>query len=321
MIIYENKFQSHGRAVVVDLKYRIKQMLYPFFSAYYKILLKIFCPKIQKKKYKISICAIFRDEACYLREWIEFHMIVGVEHFYLYNNFSTDNFEEILNPYIEKGVVTLTNWEIPQGQMAAYADCVKKYSTETNWIGFIDIDEFVVPNDCDTVSEFLETIGNNHPIVIVDWKYFGSSGINNRNLNGLVTEDFFLGWEKYTSLGKCFYNTAYDYADDLKENEFMHVRWGRYKNIKLPPVNQFGKICLFGFDPVRSLHFPIQINHYVIKSYHEYVVKKSKRGGGVHKLGFHNFEYFYNHDNRSQYPDYHIYKYLIKLKEILKNED
>ncbi len=34
----------------------------------------------------MSLCAIFKDEADYLREWIEFHRIVGVEHFYLYNN-------------------------------------------------------------------------------------------------------------------------------------------------------------------------------------------------------------------------------------------
>lgn len=38
----------------------------------------------------LSIGAIFKDEAPYLAEWIEFHRLVGVEHFFLYDNLSTD---------------------------------------------------------------------------------------------------------------------------------------------------------------------------------------------------------------------------------------
>lgn len=34
----------------------------------------------------LSICAIFKDEAPYLPEWIEFHRSVGVERFFLYDN-------------------------------------------------------------------------------------------------------------------------------------------------------------------------------------------------------------------------------------------
>jgi hypothetical protein len=43
-------------------------------------------------KHYLSICAIFKDEAPYLQEWIEFHRLLGVEKFYLYNNNSRDNF-------------------------------------------------------------------------------------------------------------------------------------------------------------------------------------------------------------------------------------
>ena len=37
------------------------------------------------------------------REWVEFHRLVGVERFFLYNNFSEDNHMEVLAPYIEEG--------------------------------------------------------------------------------------------------------------------------------------------------------------------------------------------------------------------------
>jgi len=58
---------------------------------------------------KVSIVSIFRDESKYLKEWIEFHLLVGVDKFYLVNNNSIDNFNEVLSPYILSGVVELFN--------------------------------------------------------------------------------------------------------------------------------------------------------------------------------------------------------------------
>ena len=37
------------------------------------------------KKHQLSICAIFKNEAKFLKEWIEYHRLVGVDHFYLYD--------------------------------------------------------------------------------------------------------------------------------------------------------------------------------------------------------------------------------------------
>ena len=49
----------------------------------------------------LSLCAIVKNEAPYLPEWIEFYKLVGVEKFYIYDNDSTDNTKEVLKPYIE----------------------------------------------------------------------------------------------------------------------------------------------------------------------------------------------------------------------------
>ena len=102
--------------------------------------------KYVDKKYNVSICAIFKNESYYLREWLEFNHLVGVEHFYLYNNNSEDDYLRVLNPYIKKGLVTLIDWPHNQKQMESYIDCINNYSSESKWIGFIDIDEFIVPN-------------------------------------------------------------------------------------------------------------------------------------------------------------------------------
>lgn len=313
MQCFENKYFIFDRPKTVNYKFFIKFIIATGLSFFYKIKLHIFFPrKIRTLKYKVSVCAIFKDEAEYLKEWIEFHRIVGVDHFYLYNNFSKDDYRSVLNAYIETGLVTLIDWPVMQGQMSAYKDCVENFQNETQWIGFIDIDEFVCPNEFDKIGDFLKRF-RKRPIVIVYWRYFGSSGILRRNENTLVTESFFSCWEKYADIGKCFYNTDYDYAPDLKGNEWMHYRWGRCRNKKLPPVNVFDKVCILGFNPAKTDRMPIQINHYVVKSLEEYK-KKSEKGDACFKENGHDMNYFYAHENNSQFADFHIVRYVTELK-------
>ena len=47
----------------------------------------------------LAACTIYRDAASYLAEWIEFHRLLGVERFFLYDNGSTDDHREVLAPY------------------------------------------------------------------------------------------------------------------------------------------------------------------------------------------------------------------------------
>lgn len=320
MQLTENKYLIFDNPKKVDVKFFIKFMLSFVLTIFYKIKLNLIFPMEKRKlKYNVSICAIFKNEAKYLKEWIEFHKIVGVEHFYLYNNFSTDGYLQVLKPYIDLGIVSLIDWPVMQGQMSAYKNCVERFQNESQWIGFVDIDEFICPNSFDKIEDFLEQF-KKRPIVIIYWKYFGSSGIFKRNENSLVTESFFSCWEKYADLGKCFYNTSYDYAPDLKGNEWMHYRWGKYKNHKLPPVNVFNKICILGFNPVKTDKMPIQINHYVVKSLNEYK-EKSKKGDACFKKNGHNMSYFYEHERKSQFSDFHIIRYLAELKLNIEESD
>ena len=314
----ESKYLIFDSPKKLSVKFMVKWLLAKVMSPFYKFLYWWTAPKIEQKKYMVSVCAIFRDEGAYIKEWLEYHLLIGVEHFYLYNNFSKDNYREILAPYIENGQVTLIDWPIPQGQMAAFANCVEKFGSETNWIGFIDLDEYVVPNHDDNIKDFLAKFMN-RPLVLIYWLYFTSSGHLERNKERLLTEDFTVCWKKYADIGKLFFNTAYDYADDLPRNKYMHHRWGRIGRYVLPPVNVFDNVCIWGENPVPSDDMPAQINHYVIKSYQEYEEKK-KRGGGVHK-DMHDEYYFWEHELRSSKTDFHIFKYLIMLKQSLQKKN
>ncbi len=149
------------------------------------LLLLFFCSSLIAEQ-QLSVCTIFQDDAPYLKEWIEFHKLQGVEHFYLYNNNSQDEFRTVLEPYIQKNEVTLTDWlfTYEEGahkdwlaiQSGAYMDCVRNFGKETQWLACIDSDEFLFCPSGQMLPEFLKEYAD-FGGVCVNWLNFGTSHV------------------------------------------------------------------------------------------------------------------------------------------------
>ena len=54
--------------------------------------------RMPPKKYFLGVAAIIKNEKPYLKEWLEYHRLQGVEHFYLCDNGSTDGTAAYLEP-------------------------------------------------------------------------------------------------------------------------------------------------------------------------------------------------------------------------------
>ncbi len=322
MKIRETKKIVLPGTVEKNVKWEMTQLMIKAVSLYWKIYMNIHHPaQGGNKKYSVSIAAIFKNEAPYLKEWIEYHKIAGVDHFYLYNNESEDDYMEVLNSYIEDGTVTLIDWPYKQKQLESYCDCIKRFKDETRWLGFIDIDEFVVPIQDNDIYSFLKKYESNRPAVLLYWKIFGTGGLIDRNIEEPVTDSFHICWDKLYAVGKCFYNTSYDFDPGFFRNSiFHHHMWGQYNGKNLPPVNAYGKVSINQYsNPMKNEAIPIQINHYFTKSLSEYAEKKSK-GDVFFKENPHDQEYMMAHENRCTSSDYSIYKYEMKLKDVLKKQ-
>lgn len=143
--------------------------------------------------YEFSICAIFRDEAPYLKEWIEFHRMMGAEHFYLFNNNSSDQYLEVLQPYIDHSVVEIIDWPSPLEvdwtpyQEKAYALCLDGARHVTKWLAFLDLDEFLLPLREASVIDFLH-LHENAGVVQAYWRAFGTSYVAKIPADKLLTE-------------------------------------------------------------------------------------------------------------------------------------
>lgn len=129
---------------------------------------------------ELAVCGIFQNEARFIKEWIEFHKLVGAQHFYLYNNYSTDNYLEVLDPYIKSGLVEIIDWPKSdkglRAQITAFNDCLNTTVNKVKWIAFLDLDEYLYPVEKwdlkDVLKEF-EQFGQ----VSVNWFMFGTSGV------------------------------------------------------------------------------------------------------------------------------------------------
>lgn len=145
------------------------------------------CPQqAEAYKYDVSVAMVFQNDAPYLKEWIEFHRLAGVNHFYLFNNLSTDNYLEVLTPYIRKKVVELYDWPYPSEnvaewdkiQIAAYEAARKISLGKTKWLALLDSDEFLFPTQENDLATFLrgyEYKGCGG--LCVNWVMYGTSHI------------------------------------------------------------------------------------------------------------------------------------------------
>lgn len=149
----------------------------------------IFCHSIAATptpdyKYQLSICVLFQNEAPYLKEWIEYHKLLGVSHFYCYNHYSTDHYRDVLRPYIQEKTVELKDVFAPADnlisyytmQCKCYNDCLNDAKGNSQWVAFLDADEFLLPIQDILLTDFLkdyEAYGG----VSANWLMFGTSNL------------------------------------------------------------------------------------------------------------------------------------------------
>lgn len=296
-------------------KYWAKYLITVLDNVFYKIIVRK-SNDFSEKKYKYSICSIFKNEAPYLKEFIEYHFLLGFQHFYFYNNNSDDDFKAVLNPYIENGIVTLIEWPVIPGQQAAYEHFYNNYRNETTWVSFLDLDEFICPQKCTNIEDWIKPY-EKYPVILMYWRMFGTNGRLEHDSSKLVVEQYTNCWEKEYAIGKILYNTNYDIVDFFRA--MMHGFKVNYRGVKLPPVNTYGYFVEHNIHLHGRKGNTIQVNHYWSKAYNTYIAKH-KRGSAAFGKSWKTFDKFLWHENYNTSSDFTIYRFLIQLKLKIKGD-
>lgn len=226
-------------------------------------------------KVYLSIACMAKNEGPYLREWLEYHRMLGVERFYLYDNESEDDTTEILKPYIEEGLVA---YHFTPGQsmmFPSYADAIYRCQEQSRWLAFIDLDEFLVPKQHDDLREFLKDY-EQYPGLGVNWIVFDSGGHETRPTEhgGLVTANYTRIRSDRNYDGKQSYLTVKSIVDPTQVLGMPSAHFAAYRDGKSAVNENFEPISGV-FSRVNSTE-KIQLNHYFTKSKEEYVKRLEK---------------------------------------------
>lgn len=125
-------------------------------------------------KYKLVVVAIFKNESGAMKEWLQHYVNQGVDHFYMINNDSTDNWKSKIQGF----PVTVYSDDTPSKQIEHYNNyCLEEVKKNAEWVMVIDLDEFMYARKgFRTIPEYLDTLNNNIGEVRVKFKMFGSNG-------------------------------------------------------------------------------------------------------------------------------------------------
>ncbi|MDO4171031.1 MAG: glycosyltransferase family 92 protein [Lachnospiraceae bacterium] len=232
--------------------------------------LNISTEKEYEYKDQLSVVAIVKNEGLYIREWIEFHKIVGVTKFYIYDNESNDQLEKILASYIKSGEVVYEYFPGKSKQLDAYNNAVKKYKNNTKYMAFIDLDEYLMPSHYgEKLPEVIDSILsiNKHAAGVgVTWRIFGSSGHINKP-KGMVIENYMK-----RSVDYCWQNFHIKtVCDPRKIDRVVSPHFVKYKS-GYWCINEFGR-RLRAWFPLGQCFDKIKINHYFCKSREEALLK------------------------------------------------
>ncbi|CAM4987670.1 unnamed protein product [Rotaria socialis] len=107
-------------------------------------------PFYERFYHNISVYTMVKNKRKELIEWIEYHLLIGIEHFYLYDNRGTEQLGLFLKRYLELGLVTIVYWPYtpPSGahwniiQSASMNHALKNFGPFNKWLGYFDVDEY-----------------------------------------------------------------------------------------------------------------------------------------------------------------------------------
>jgi len=252
-----------------------------------------------EQQYYLSVGAMFKNESHSIKEWIRHYLHHGVEHFYLINDNSSDNFMEYIQEYIDQKIITLFNVNEPYylgRQRNLYNRHILPFIKETKWLLMVDMDEYVwskmdvkLPN----VLKICENLGQ----IQIKQHIFGSNG--HISQPKFLVKSFTKRIRDNSTDGKLKYlvNTSYDFSS-------LNIHHANFSDENL--MTDASKFMLI--NPEYFI-----MNHYCCQSVEFWNDIKCTRGDGDHYLT-RTPEDFHQYDINEE-EDFELYKQNLSLYE------
>jgi hypothetical protein len=229
----------------------------------------------------IGLMAIMKNERSALREWIEHHHRQGFSKIFLIDNGSTDSPLDILQPYLDVGIVEYFWRPRSHFQVGHYREVYRsaKVRQKVEWLAMADLDEFwFTPSG--TVRDLLQGEVQQQwdcDLIYANWIVFGSSGRKEQPAS--IREGFV---HRHERLGP-----------------HVCTKWiCRTQALVLPSQIWVHKV--FGIDSRKIAweNIKLRMHHYPIQSEEFFRSVKMSRGDVIYSSldGVRTFDYFLEYD-------------------------
>ena len=263
-------------------------------------------------KHYLALCCIAKDEDPFIKEWLAYHALLGVERFYVYDNCSRTPIRQLLGPWADDGRVVVRR--VPGGamQVPVYNDCLESFGPDCRWIGFIDLDEFVLPMQDNDLRVFLSEF-EEYGALAATWQLFNSSG-HLRRPEGPVIRNYteaFRDQESYTI--KSFVRPERT-AAALSPHHFSYRPGFFCVNEEHYPVSP-------GVQFTFATGSRIRVNHYFMKSQQDFEARLERgRATTTDKSQYYQLVMFLHGIEKPYVRDTAIQKFLPALEAALRRD-
>ena len=233
-------------------------------------------------KKKIALVTMAKEEDLYLQEWIDYHLKLGFDGIYIYqNNWRFKN--QIPNDkvhFLEWDLASLPKsnpnapWEWNRHAIC-YSTFGKDYHNEYEWAAFFDVDCFLDLKKTNDIKSFISEYDNvKQSHLVIDFAIFGDNGHTDFSPdNTSVLERFTKRW------GKPYNHSYYAFLPICK----LHSNFGKHA-IHFIDGEEWVDVNFvsgFGFESVLNKNRIItyekaQLNHYFGKTLPEWMMKMQK---------------------------------------------
>lgn len=217
------------------------------------------------------ICCIVKNEHRFIKEWVDYHLGVGFNKIYIFEDYDSKSHKDIFIDYPNVNVMPIAeygikNYRTSYTQMQLYSKFLREVREKDlcDWVLFTDIDEFIMFEQGYNLDKLCEEY-KDIPAIWLSWKMYGANGHIKRPNGGVL--------ENYTSIsqGRCDCDERWNFKSLVNVslcNTFVTIHaalGGEHTN---GDKDMYGPQC----------YNKAWINHYYTKSWEDYVDRMCSRG-------------------------------------------
>ena len=252
--------------------------------------------------YFFSIIVYFKNECSSILEWILHYKNWGVDHIYMIDNGSGDNFEIIIEPFIKEGFITL--WKEPYiNQIWSYQKYMSILKKETIWLGVFDLDEYLYTKKSTNLKDIMKSFHSSKKLIMIQMKIFYPGTF--QSPSSIIAKNIEITCNDNIYFPKCIFQIQKLPSVSIHGNREMKQYCQRKEYIKIKTDSSI--LC---------------INHYRFSSFEFLYGIKEGRGGGVHKKKYKQIEIIPDKKDIQREPimDYYLKEHSKELIGYLKDK-